>query len=309
MPFVANVFKLMITSPGDVAEERRIVTEEVHGWNDVNASTRQIVLLPVKWETHSTPEHGAHPQTIINRQLLEDADILVAIFGIRIGTPTKEHVSGTVEEVKKHLASGKTAKIYFSNVPVSPDSIDREQYASVQEFKKECQENGLYSEYKTPEQFRKDFRRHLEVELNKSQYHLSPPREPPGRSNHEPVGGVAPDQDTKLSVKAFDQQKLAHVRSLLNPLQYFERDLLRFLLVNGDSRGDAISLAATNAPGGFELNSVSKTPVQRGLIHRTDSHLTGYSTFSLNPNLVDTLGILLFPRMEEKPSWFEGLDG
>lgn len=96
MPFQANVLRVMIASPGDVDLERTIVTQELHGWNDVNASTRQLVLLPVKWETHSTPEYGAHPQTIINRQLLEDADILIAIFGTRIGTPTVEHVSGTV---------------------------------------------------------------------------------------------------------------------------------------------------------------------------------------------------------------------
>ena len=133
----------MIASPGDVAEERRVVTEEIHRWNDANASARQLVLLPVKWETHSTPHQGDHPQSIINRQILDDADILVAIFGTRIGTPTAEHLSGTVEEIRKHVAEGKTAKIYFSDVPVPPSSLDPEQYAQLQKFRKEIQSAGL----------------------------------------------------------------------------------------------------------------------------------------------------------------------
>jgi Domain of unknown function (DUF4062) len=111
MSFQAIVLKVMIASPGDVAEKRRVVTEEIHRWNDANASTRRLVLLPVKWETHSTPQLGSPPQTIINRQLVDDADILIGIFGTRIGTPTEDHVSGTVEEIKKHVAAGKTAKV------------------------------------------------------------------------------------------------------------------------------------------------------------------------------------------------------
>ena len=39
MPFSANVLRVMIASPGDVAMERAIATEEILGWNDVNAST------------------------------------------------------------------------------------------------------------------------------------------------------------------------------------------------------------------------------------------------------------------------------
>jgi hypothetical protein len=58
MSFRATVLKVMIASPGDVADERRIVTEAIHRWNDANAHARQLVLLPIKWETHSTPQLG-----------------------------------------------------------------------------------------------------------------------------------------------------------------------------------------------------------------------------------------------------------
>jgi hypothetical protein len=170
MAFQANVLRVIIASPGDVAEERKAVTEEILGWNDANAFVRKLVLSPVKWETHSTPQQGDHPQAIINRQLLDDADIMVAIFGTRIGTPTEGYVSGTVEEIKKHVAAGKTAKIYFSDVPVPPSSLDPEQYAQLQAFRKECQSTGLYATFDSVQQLRTDFKHHLDLELNQPRY-------------------------------------------------------------------------------------------------------------------------------------------
>lgn len=170
MTFQANVLRVMIASPGDVAEERKAVTEEILRWNDANAVARKLVLLPVKWETHSTPQQGDHPQAIINRQLLDDADIMVSIFGTRIGTPTEGYVSGTVEEIRKHVAAGKTAKIYFSDVPVPPSSLDPEQYSQLQVFRKDCQASGLYATFGSVQQLRADFKHHLDLELNQPRY-------------------------------------------------------------------------------------------------------------------------------------------
>ncbi len=166
MGFQANILRVMIASPGDVAEERKAVTEEIHRWNDANAFARKLVLLPVKWETHSTPQLGDHPQAIISRQLLDDADIVVGIFGTRIGTPTEKYVSGTVEEIKKHVAAGKTAKIYFSDVPVFPSSLDPAQYASLQQFREESQRTGLCATFDSVQQLKADFGHHLNLALS-----------------------------------------------------------------------------------------------------------------------------------------------
>ena len=63
MSFQATVLRVMIASPGDVPEERKAVTEEILRWNNANSFARKLVLLPIKWETHSTPQQGEHPQT------------------------------------------------------------------------------------------------------------------------------------------------------------------------------------------------------------------------------------------------------
>lgn len=185
--FRANALKIMIASPGDVPEERRVVTEEIHRWNDANASARQLILLPVKWETHSTPRMGAPPQEIINRDLLDDADIVIGIFGTRIGTPTADYVSGTVEEIKRHVADGKTAKIYFSDVPIPPSELNEVQYQLVKTFQDECRSTGLYATFTSIQDFSRDFRQHLDIELNSPRYRwLSAPDVPRGANEETP---------------------------------------------------------------------------------------------------------------------------
>ncbi len=113
---------------------------------------------------------GAHPQAILNERLLLDADIVVGIFGTRIGTATPEFISGSVEEIKRHVAAGKLAMLYFSHVPVDPNSIDPKQWAALQAFKEECRTGGLYAEYASYEQLRTDFGHHLTIELNRPKY-------------------------------------------------------------------------------------------------------------------------------------------
>src|SRR3990170_3892303 len=103
MVYNAIVCKVMIASPSDVVSERNIVREVLYEWNTVNADTRKIVLLPVGWETDTSPTMGERPQSIINKQVLRNCDLLVGVFWTRIGTSTGEHVSGTVEEIEEHI--------------------------------------------------------------------------------------------------------------------------------------------------------------------------------------------------------------
>ncbi len=170
MPFQASVFNVMIASPGDVQIERNIIREVVHEWNSVNSSTRQIVLLPVGWETHATPLIGDRPQEIINAQVLRESDLLIAVFWTRLGTPTGKSVSGTVEEIDEHIAAGKPALIYFSSAPVRPESVDEDQYRALKEFKEECKKRGLVENYDSTAEFHEKLYRHLSLTLNKHPY-------------------------------------------------------------------------------------------------------------------------------------------
>ena len=84
MSYDAKAFNVMIASPSDVPSERNIVREVVYEWNAVHSQSRKIVLLPIGWETHSSPEMGGRAQEILNDQVLSKCDLLVGIFWTRI---------------------------------------------------------------------------------------------------------------------------------------------------------------------------------------------------------------------------------
>ena len=166
MSYTATTFNVMIASPGDVASERAIIRDVVYEWNAINSGTRKIVLLPVGWETHSSPEMGAPAQTIINAQVLNRCDLLVGVFWTRAGTPTEHHLSGTVEEIEEHIAAGKPAMLYFSSQPVVLDSVDIEQVNRLKAFKTSCQSRGLYQTYDNHGEFKDKFYRQLQLKVN-----------------------------------------------------------------------------------------------------------------------------------------------
>ena len=166
MSYDAKAFNVMIASPSDVPSERNIVREIVYEWNAVHSQSRQIVLLPVGWETHSSPEMGGRAQEILNNQILSSCDLLVGIFWTRIGTETGEYISGTVEEIETHVASGKPAMLYFYDQPVEEGSVDEEQYSKLKEFRESCQQRGLYATYDSHSDFKEKFYHHLQLKVN-----------------------------------------------------------------------------------------------------------------------------------------------
>jgi hypothetical protein len=159
--YSATAINVMIASPSDVPQERVIIRQVIAEWNSIHAKDRKTVLMPVGWETHAVPDTGDRPQSIINGQLLKDADLLIAVFWTRIGSPTGAAQSGTVEEIEEHIKAGKSAMIYFSSAPVRPDSIDAGQYSALIDFKQSIRARGLCVEYESLSDFQAKLTRQL----------------------------------------------------------------------------------------------------------------------------------------------------
>jgi hypothetical protein len=143
MSYQASVFNVMIASPSDVPDEREIVRKAVLGWNAAHAKDRRVILDAVGWETHSHPTMEESAQAALNKQILHDADLLVAIFGNRIGTPTKDALSGTVEEIERHIKANRPAMIYFSDMDMPRERFDHEQWQRLNDFRTLCMARGL----------------------------------------------------------------------------------------------------------------------------------------------------------------------
>ena len=166
MSFSAKIFKVFIASPSDVAKERNIVKVVLNRWNEINTEKFQILLFPVGWDTHSSPEMGNHPQEIINKKILKDCDLLIGVFWTRFGTPTKDYDSGTEEEIEEHIKTGKPTMLYFSSQPVVPGSYDQEQFKKVQAFKEKCKNKGIFEQYSSIEEFQKNLSDHIQIKIN-----------------------------------------------------------------------------------------------------------------------------------------------
>jgi hypothetical protein len=124
VPFSSTTFQILIASPSDMPEARQAALEVIVEWNALNAVAEGLVLLPVMWETHATPEMGGRPQAAINRQIVDTCDLLIGMFWTRFGTSTGVAESGTVEEIERFITAEKSAMLYFSRIPIDPSKID-----------------------------------------------------------------------------------------------------------------------------------------------------------------------------------------
>ena len=164
--FRALVHRVVVGSPSDVENERKAARDAIYSWNDHNAHHHGTVLLPVLWETHAVPELGDRPQAIINRQLIENSQILVCIFWSRLGTPTGEADSGTVEEIMKFMDAGNPVLVYFSTKHL-PQSFDANQWSRLQAFKKRIKKKGLIAEFETEQDLVAKLNTHLTATVKK----------------------------------------------------------------------------------------------------------------------------------------------
>lgn len=144
----------MIVSPSDILEEREITKSVLYRWNELNSRFHNIVFSILGYDINAHADSGRHPQESLNLQLLEQADLIIAIFWTKLGTPTTEYSSGSVEEITKHIEQGKKALIYFSNKQVSPNDFNSEQYQKLQEYKKSIQGSTFYKSFSTEDEFK-----------------------------------------------------------------------------------------------------------------------------------------------------------
>lgn len=165
MPQNVTQYDLLISCPGDIKEEIKVINRTVQKFNDQFSDTLGISIRTRHWSKNSYPQSGGKPQALLNEQFVKKCDAAVALFWTRFGTPTDEYGSGTEEEIEIMLDAGKQVFLYFSDKPIPPSETDWEGYQKVQAFKQKY--NGIYFSYCTAEDFESSFYAHL------TQYFLS----------------------------------------------------------------------------------------------------------------------------------------
>ena len=166
-----NRIKIFIASPGDVDEERGIVTYVINELRKTIGLIQKIELETIKWETHAWPDVGEDAQDVINKEI-GSYDVFIGIMWKRFGTPTKRAQSGTGEEFQRaynyFLEYGKPKiMFYFKNTAFyTTDSKDWSQFRKVISFRKRLEKKGvLFWEYDNQLTFERDIRQHLTMQI------------------------------------------------------------------------------------------------------------------------------------------------
>ena len=120
-PATVRLIRVFVSSPSDVAEERKILDEVVHRINATDGLYLGVRLETWKWEENAVPQIGPPPQEGIDRQLPQ-YDIYLGIMSARFGTPTDGCGSGTEKEFRDALELWKQAGspwilFYFNDEP------------------------------------------------------------------------------------------------------------------------------------------------------------------------------------------------
>jgi len=198
MPTSALTFRIFLSSPGDVPQERDDAQAVV---NDINAS-REFEDMFVKielyrWEGHVPPSARQSAQETVNKYsvLPSECDLVVVIFWTRLGTPTvvdnREYLSGTDYEYTQALESGKPEIFVYKctqDDPISRTDPQRDeknrQFDAVTQYinKLKYEQKRLIGEYATHDDFKVEFKRDLLIHLRHiRQKGNTPPPPPPAK--------------------------------------------------------------------------------------------------------------------------------
>jgi len=161
--------RLVVVSPGDVANERDIVENVANELRRSIADHHGFDLHVSRWELDATPGlHTAGAQGLIDPHLdIPSADLVVAVFWSRLGTPAMGTRSGSEHELQVAIRAwreqGKPQVFtYFCRRPTTHRAaIDAEQHWQLLRFREELPKELFLWEYELTTDFEKLIREHL----------------------------------------------------------------------------------------------------------------------------------------------------
>jgi hypothetical protein len=183
MTYAATVVQVLLSSPSDLPPEHRdLIHSTIRAWNTNYSRRFGVLFSPTDWQEGVSPSYGQEPQAFINEQLVASSDMGLVVFTSRLGTPTRTHSSGTVEEIDLLHSQGKRVAILRNMTPSSPISTTEaiQQLTALDEYLRSIQDKALYSIYSSNEQLTQI----INNTLNNVARDYDPPSEPVASPGH-----------------------------------------------------------------------------------------------------------------------------
>lgn len=148
MAYPGTVLRLLLAAPGDVPQsDRKVIFDTVNTWNVREGEPHGVAIVVMHWADHTAAQYGIRPQESINQQLVDRCDVVLALFWHRLGSPTGEAASGTVEELEHAVAAGKYVAVLNCERPATPTDIDTGQLGDLRRFLKDNRMSALIKDY------------------------------------------------------------------------------------------------------------------------------------------------------------------
>ena len=217
MTYVATVVQVLLSSPSDLpSEHRNLINSTIRVWTTNYSRRFGVLFSPTDWQEGVSPSYGQGPQAFINEQLVASSDMGLVVFTSRLGTPTKTHPSGTVEEIELLHSQGKRVAILRNTMPSAPATTTEaiQQLSKLDEYLSSIQDKALYSSYSTNEQLTQI----INNTLNNVARDYDPPSEPnvsrAQSSTSDPTSGVWPSAETERYTETDSKGRLKNKRRL-----------------------------------------------------------------------------------------------
>lgn len=194
-------YTVLLSAPGDTKAECAAADEELQKINRTHSAETGVEFYATDWRRDSRADSGDEPQKLLNRQIVEGADIILAIFKEHFGTPTKDYGSGTEEEIGLGLSLGKTVLVYFWAPPADFTPKDPEQFAQIGKLRSSLQNRAMYKSFETED----DLRSKITHDFTKLLFELE-------------GGTVAPKPQLSVQGVSADDQLMTDRAELVYPL-------------------------------------------------------------------------------------------
>ena len=166
-----TVYDLLLSCPGDAYKEcYPSVKAAIERLNNDPQINNSIFISLKHWSTSSYPQSGGQAQKLLNSQIVNAADIAIAIFWTRFGTPTDDYSSGTEEEINLLIKNKRQVFLYFLDKPIPPSITDSPEYTEnrkkITVFQKKYE--GIYHVVKNENDLQEKIVDHLKMYFSKS---------------------------------------------------------------------------------------------------------------------------------------------
>lgn len=217
MTYVATVVQVLLSSPSDLPPAHRdLIHSTIRSWNTNYSRRFGVLFSPTDWQEGTSPGYGQEPQAFINEQLVASSDMGLVVFTSRLGTPTKTHQSGTVEEIALLHSQGKRVAILRNMTPSSPISTTDaiQQLAALDAYLNSIQDRALYSTYSSNEQLTRIINNTLNNVARDYDSPSEPVASPAHNSKTNPSFGVWPSVEIERYTETDGKGRLKNKRRL-----------------------------------------------------------------------------------------------